>query len=370
MYRFITHIRTRQSLALLFSLFLLLVVLDELAVAPSQSLESVPEPKVVSILVVETETVNYQPGKKLLGEIVPVKRSLITSQVSGKVIEILPKFQKGVMLAKGTELARIEPLPFELALLNAKADLAEAEVELARIKAQQMSEGIVIQSAKARVATAKKKVAYAQLQLEETTIRMPYSGEVIEIAAHIGEYLTEGSNIATALPQKSREIKVSLSEHDNQFLAAELLNRAIKVSSLDGQYQWRGQIAGITQYAENLQRHMYVKLIEDGGVPPVYGQHVYAHLPITNATKLLSLPESALTPKGEIWWLSGNSRIERHRLNTYFLADNKVFFSEDESQGRQAVVFPNNSLSQGMLISTRRYVHKGGNGETKNKENS
>ena len=86
---------------------------------------------------------------------------------------------------------------------------------------------------------------------------------------------------------------------------------------------------------------------------PLYGQFVYAQLPIKGWKKTSSLPESALTLKGEIWWLDEENQAYKYKLDNYVLADNKVYFPQVNKVATQALLFPLASLSQGMKIQAQ-----------------
>jgi multidrug efflux pump subunit AcrA (membrane-fusion protein) len=56
------------------------------------------------------------------------------AQVSGEVIFVHPGLKKGAILAAGTEIARLSPADFTLALTQVKANIRAAEAKLAELK--------------------------------------------------------------------------------------------------------------------------------------------------------------------------------------------------------------------------------------------
>lgn len=55
------------------------------------------------------------------------------AEVSGKVVYRNPNLERGRVLKAGTEVLRIDPLDYELKLVQAKADLSSSETQLKKL---------------------------------------------------------------------------------------------------------------------------------------------------------------------------------------------------------------------------------------------
>jgi HlyD family secretion protein len=145
----------------------------------------------------------------------------VGAEVSGRLIEVLVDFNDRV--EPGQVLARIDPTPFELevvqsqarlqsaraSLLTARATEAEARQNLRRFEAL-AAEGLVsrqdldaaratAERAKASIASAQAQVAEAEAaqqasttRLEKTTIRSPIAGIVLDRKVEAGQTVTAG----------------------------------------------------------------------------------------------------------------------------------------------------------------------------------
>lgn len=73
--------------------------------------------------------VDLQPVAEGYGIVHPARVWTAVAQVSGRVVEMHPRLRDGEILPVGTQLFRIDPVDYELALAQLKAELAEIEVQ-------------------------------------------------------------------------------------------------------------------------------------------------------------------------------------------------------------------------------------------------
>lgn len=81
-----------------------------------------------SVRVLEARALGLRPTAEGHGPVRPAKVWTAVAEVSGRIVEIHPRLRDGEILAAGTELVRIDPIDYELALAEAQAELAELEV--------------------------------------------------------------------------------------------------------------------------------------------------------------------------------------------------------------------------------------------------
>ncbi|MFT5755690.1 MAG: hypothetical protein ACI9LM_000402 [Alteromonadaceae bacterium] len=356
MIKLFQHLKVRQSIAFIFSLFILLVVLDELDAAGVPTLINDNSKKIVSASIISAQSVNNLPNMDLLASVEPIKLSQITSQVSGKVIHFSEALRPGSSLLKNQLLLTIDPLPYQVAVAEANAGLIAAKIELKKIRIQFSQDSLSAKLANAQLALATSQLTQAQAELQQTKITLPFDAEITNIHAYLGEYVTPGQQIISVLPKANKHISVLISEQDFARLEPLELGQQVTLMSLDKQHHWSSKMVSISQHTSNLQRKIYLKpLYSNSEKSPLYGQHVYAQLPIKGWPTTLSLPESALTLKGELWWLNQQDQAYKTKLDDYLIANNRVYFSQDNTKqtdnlSNRALLFPLASLSQGMKI--------------------
>jgi multidrug efflux pump subunit AcrA (membrane-fusion protein) len=358
MIKLFQNLKVRQSIAFIFSLFVLLVVLDELEAAGLTPLINDNSKRVVSASITTAQLVNVLPNLNLLASVEPIKLSQITSQVSGKVIKISNALRPGSTLQKDRQLLTIDPLPYQVAVAEADAGLISAKIELKKTRIQFSENSLAVKLANAQLVLAESQLTQANAQLKQTKITLPFDAEITEIHAYLGEYITIGQQIISVLPKANKHISVAVNEQDFTRLASLSLGQLVTLTSIDKQHRWSSEIVSISQHTNNLQRNIYLKPINnENEKSPLYGQHVYAQLPLKGWSNTLSLPESALTLKGELWWLNNQEQAYKTKLNDYIIANNKVYFPQHNNKTEQsnnssnrALLFPLASLSQGMKI--------------------
>ena len=158
----------------------------------------------------------------------------IIPQVSGKVIACHNDFVNGGFFQAGQTLVKIDPVDFELAVQNAEATVARAQVGLEQEQAEakvaaeewaQLNEGetpsspLVLRQPQIRQAQAELKAAGAELEtaklnLDRTNVSVPFNGRVSEESVDTGQYIMAGQSIATVYGTDAVEIIVPLEDSE------------------------------------------------------------------------------------------------------------------------------------------------------------
>ncbi|PTA92835.1 efflux transporter periplasmic adaptor subunit [Kosakonia sp. H7A] len=133
----------------------------------------------------------------------------ITPQVSGTITMLAVKDNQ--LVKAGQLLFRIDDTPYHIAVLNAEAQLAKAQTDLAKasneanrrrhlsqnyISAEDLdTANIGVKAAQAGVAVAEAQLAQAKWQLAQTTVSAPVDGWVTNLSARTGNYATAGQPV-------------------------------------------------------------------------------------------------------------------------------------------------------------------------------
>ena len=140
-----------------------------------------------------------------LGTVQPVVAATVRAQQSGVLFKIL--FREGQLVQQGQVIAQIDPRPYQLALAQAKANLARdeaqlaaAQVDLTRYQTLLKQDSIASQQVDTQRATARQLagtvaadragIGSAQLNLSYTAIKAPVTGRAGIRQVDIGNYLT------------------------------------------------------------------------------------------------------------------------------------------------------------------------------------
>jgi membrane fusion protein (multidrug efflux system) len=151
---------------------------------------------------------------------VPIYIELVGSTLGSEDVEIRPRVQgylvsmnfvEGAFIHKGDVLYKIDPLPFEAALSEARANLATAQSDLQKAKndvnrftplvkeravsKQELDNALSAQeAARSQVAANEAKVAQAKLDLGYTTITSPTDGIIGTTKVKVGSLVGRGES--------------------------------------------------------------------------------------------------------------------------------------------------------------------------------
>ncbi len=133
----------------------------------------------------------------------------VTPQVSGTITTL--KIKDNQFVHAGEVLFQIDETPYHIAVLNAEAQLAKAQSDLAKanneanrrrhlsqnyISAEDLdTANINVKAMQASVAVAEATLKQAQWQLTQTVVKAPVDGWVTNLSTRVGDYATTGQPV-------------------------------------------------------------------------------------------------------------------------------------------------------------------------------
>lgn len=195
------------------------------------------------VRVIEVPRLDVVPRATGYGEVEPAREWQAVAEVSGRITWLHPDFARGAILAEGTDLIRFDPADYELALAEARAQLAEIDaretntrdslaieqrsLDVLRRDLERKTElrrtGAISQTAldEARRAllqgeqqvqslrstlnlipsqrqAVETRVETARLNIDRTTVRAPFDIRVRQVDVEHGQYAQRGQTLATA----------------------------------------------------------------------------------------------------------------------------------------------------------------------------
>ncbi|GGY43381.1 hypothetical protein GCM10011297_15210 [Bacterioplanes sanyensis] len=353
--KWLCSIRLRQILATAFGLLVLLAVLDELETTEISTTQSAPSPQAYIASVVQPKAEKQMPTLNKLGQIEATKIIELSSDVGGRIIAASPDYRRGRILSAQQWLLQIDPLPYKAAEAAAHVALMNANMALKNARAQYAPSSLMVQTAQADLDYYQLQYQQAQQDLKRTRIALPFAGELVELKAHVGEHIAAGQSIASVLPRGGEHIRITLSAKEFDALATPLLGQQATIHDVNGNIVGQASITGVSHYSEQLQRQLFLTL--EGSHSLLVGQHVRAQLPLKPWNNVFSVPESSLTANHEIWFLDAQQRAHKQRLQAFIVQHERVFFdwplTNNAHPHMDVLVYPRDSLAQGMSIETR-----------------
>ena len=196
-------VRTHEESVMMRTFLSVLVVLSVYTPIVSADVVQIETSQVSEDLISKTET--------FIGRIVATKLATVATEVNARVVDRL--VEPGVRVEGGQVLIRLNPEKFEIEVNRAKAALKSASIasehaayEYAR--ANKLLERKVISidelrdfrttamAALADVDAASALLTEAQRTLRDTEVKAPFAGQVEEVSAQVGDYMSVGQTVA------------------------------------------------------------------------------------------------------------------------------------------------------------------------------
>jgi HlyD family secretion protein len=282
------------------------------------------------------------------GTINAVTTVQVGSQVSGTIQTLSADFNSHVR--KGQVIAQIDPSLFKGALLQAKADLADAQANLIAAKANLekadaaaaqakldfdryttlAKEGVVpqqqldtakatndtdiaaVSAAKAQVTQAAAQVqqksaavSVAQTNLDNTTIKSPIDGTVVARSVDVGQTVAASLQAPTlftiAQDLTKMQVYVSTDESDvGSIQAGQTVN--FKVDAFPTQ-TFYGKVSAVRLNATTVQNVVTYTTVVDFDNPEMKlypGMTAYVNVPVASANNVMKVPNGALRYKPDL----------------------------------------------------------------------
>ena len=300
--------------------------------------ESKPsERKLPSVRVITAKPDTYTFQIQSQGTALPRTTIPLVSEVSGKVVSMSKKFDAGQVFNKNDILLTIDQRDYELALAQAKATLAQADLRLQmevkeaavvrrEWKLINQVEPTGLQAREPQLAEAKAALAAAQVAMESAKhnlqrckIRAPFEGMVAKTSVRPGQFVTLSTKLGEIFSTDFAEVRLPLTASELNFIelpspgASILLDQApaVTLNSQVGNQslEWHGRIVRSEETVDPLNRLIYVVaqikdpygLAKHKALPLRSGTFVQAVIKGRTQEKVFVLPRQALRGKDRIW---------------------------------------------------------------------
>jgi len=283
------------------------------------------------------------------GVVEPAVQINLVSQVAGRVEWVSEQFANGGIFRAGDVLARIEPADYEIALSQARSQLANARQVLAQEKgaarqakrewrdlgSTEANELFLrkpqLQSAQAAVEAAEAGLRKAELDLQRTRISAPFNGRVLNKQVDIGQFVTLGTQLGEVFADSKAEIRLAVSMSERYQLGDPVGAEVTLYTNASGlHHEWTGRVARVESAVDTSSRQFYLVVevddpfhagvnttpdssgsVQNRDSPPlVVGQFLQARVPGVHAENALRIPRRALRLPSHIWLLDADDKLQ------------------------------------------------------------
>ena len=325
---------------------------------------------------------SYASAVRAFGAASPHFNITLTAQVSGQIDDISQQFESGRRLKKGTLLAQLENSDYQAAVESARQALSSAQVSLLEEQRQGLqalsewqSSGLEgepdsdlvlrkpqLAAAKAAVKEAEANLKAAEKDLAQTTIKAPFDALIIERLVSPGSYVQSGTEVATLYSTDHVEISVALSAQEwSNLPSLSVLNSGkwpVTVTSVENSHSWQGYVLRAEQSfnQETRQRSLIIAVDKPLDIEPALfpGTFVEAHIEGRDIAGVWKLPTSALSQRGEVWYVSADNTLKKFSTSPLFSSRGSIYIAPPESLANATVpvlVSPLNSYLEGMAVT-------------------
>ena len=323
------------------------------------------------------------------GTVEPRTSSLLTSEVSGRVLKVSPQFVVGGVFKAGDVLLELDPTDYQVALKRAEANLlsmnAQLTFEQARATQAQKEWAMTgrpaeeapllalrepyIEEAQARLLQAEAEVKQAQIKLERTKIRASYAGMVSAKSVDIGQYVSVGTNLGETFAIDFAEVRLPLTKRDlskmNSFsrLDRDHHLRVDLLGSADGTVKrWDAKLVRSEGVIDKVNRSLYVVAqIDDpygrnsadksAATPLLMGTFVKAIIGGKSIENAFAIPRNALLEGSKIALVDADKRLRLRSVEPIY-ADRQFYYLLDEvEEGDEIIVSTLGVPIEGMRVT-------------------
>jgi len=322
------------------------------------------------------------------GSIAPRTETTLVSEVSGQIKSVSDKFVAGGFFKKGERLLKIDPISYQVALLQAQARLDGANAklieEVARGQQAEKEWSLTgrskknapilalrkpqLQQAKADVKAAEADVKGAQIKLDRTEIIAPYDAMLKAKMVDIGQYVTTGSQLATTFAVDYAEIRLPIKEQDLAYIDIPAIGQSgrkgsqVELSSIQGGKitTWLTYITRSEGVVDATSRVNYVvaQIVDPYGLltsqsssaPIRIGTFVRAKIVGVEMANVIAIPRKAVRGANQIYLVGEDKKLNLADVEI-LRGDNKnIYISSGLAEGDQVVLTKLATAVSGMSL--------------------
>jgi RND family efflux transporter MFP subunit len=310
------------------------------------------------------------------GTVRPRTQTTLSSEVSGTIIEISPKWIAGGVFAANEVMMRIDPTNYNVAVEQAEALVRQRQIEYDGAE-KLLSQGYRAEaehaSAAAALASAKAELVRANRNLQRTYIRVPYAGMVRSKDSDLGQFVSPGTRLGVVFATDVAEVRLPLTDQDLRFLelpgaadisqtgsgpGPDVMLHAIRRGVAQ---TWSARIARTEGVIDENSRVTYAvariedpyRLEDDGEVLPM-GTFVRAEIDGVSMDGVFRIPRSALRGADELLFASSEDKIEIRRVTVFRSVGDVAYVGGNVKPGERVVLTAVESPVTGMSVRTKQ----------------
>jgi RND family efflux transporter MFP subunit len=302
----------------------------------------------------------------------------ITATIDGQVVSLPEQIEVSAQVSSQSLLAQLNPVSYEAEVAQAQSRLAQARVQLARIKHERtvtlkLSNGqlktpfaryeIQLSAAKADVQAAESNLVLAKQRLSDTHIKAPFDAVLLKKYLAPGQWVSSGQPLFQVASSRSLDINVALSEQQWQLLSELEAGWQTEVITRTGQ-TWNAEVRYFSPNRDHgtRQRHLVLAVASpfDALQPLLPAQQVRVVFKGTPTQPLSSIPASSLTRDENVWRVNQEGLLIQDTVELIQEINGTalVRFVKHPQEARHIVLYPLRSMLEGQAVTIRTGIRE------------
>ncbi len=312
-----------------------------LATAPEQRRKT-PEERKVYVTALKLHPQNKVVRVRATGTVVPVERVALKARVAGEALKLHPKFEPGDIIKKGEVIVMIDQADYLLTEKLAQSQLVQAEYEyklelgyqqVARHEWEMMDNNGTaselekeltlrkphLEKAAAGVAAARTNLEQVRLNLERTSVTLPFDALVLSRNLSVGSQITAASELGVFVDASRFRVEVTVPFDQLDWIQMPSAGRpgtTVEIYPSGGsedRARWHGVVTGLAPEIES-QGRMAQLLIEvqkplEGEIPLLLNSFVSVAIASRELKDVIVIPSQAVHNGEVVYVINGESRV-------------------------------------------------------------
>lgn len=312
----------------------------------------------------------------------------LVAQVGGRIVSVSPEFIEGGRVAPGVPLLQIEDADYRLALSQAKSRLADAELAVQQARADQdvarkqlrndpTASDLALKKPQVAQALALREAAQANLEqtrldLQRTSVSLPFSGRVADTRVNIGQFISPGTILGRVFGTEVVEVRLPLNNRQLASLGLPIGYTAEQgggvpvrlTAEVAGQrHNWRGRLVRLDASIDPETRMVYAMAevedpygaaVSDRGMPLAVGLFVEAHIQGRALAQAMQIPGSALRAGNKVFLVNEEGLLEIRGVDVAHATPETAVITAGVTPGELVVTSAIRNPIQGMAVATVR----------------
>lgn len=326
------------------------------------------------------------------GEVAPRTQSDLVPEVSGTVRWVSPNLVSGGFFEAGDVLLRIDKLDAQVALEEARANLARAKSEATRAAKERGRQQSLARRnaasasrlddaenaahvADAVLRQARASLARAERDLARTEIHAPYAGRVREEHVDIGQFVNRGAPVAKIYAIDTAEVRLPVGDEELADLegvpgirrgeAPGSAGPPVRLSAefAGSRHEWHGRIVRTEGEIDPRTRMVtLVAQVEDpygraseeaDGTPLAVGLFVEAEIQGREIPEAVRLPSKALHDGDQVWLVDAEDRLRIRPVKVAWRGHDQVLVTSGLAAGERVCTSDLAGVVAGMHVRTQ-----------------